>query len=138
VILLDTSGLLAALDASQSHHAEAAASLAAAHPPLLLSPFVLAELDYLIASRVGLLARGFLLEEVQRGAYLLETMTGADVARAHALIKRYADLEISLADASIVGLAERRQVREVLTLDERHFRVLTVEGEPFRLLPADE
>ena len=63
MILLDTSGLLAALDASQSHHAEAAARLAAAHPPLLLSPFVLAELDYLIASRVGLFARGFLLEE---------------------------------------------------------------------------
>ncbi len=137
MILLDTSGLLAALDASQSHHTEAAASLTAARPPLLLSPFVLAELDYLIVSRVGPAPRASLLEEVQRGAYLLETMTGADVARAHAVIKRYADLGISLADASIVVLAERHRVREVLTLDERHFRVLTADGKPFRLLPAD-
>jgi uncharacterized protein len=137
VILLDTSGLLAALDASQSHHTEAAASLAAARPPLLLSPFVLAELDYLIAARVGSAARASLLAEVERDAYLLETMTGANVARAHAIIKRYADLEISLADASIVVLAERHRVRDVLTLDERHFRVLIADERAFRLLPAD-
>jgi len=137
VILLDTSGLLAALDASESHHTEAAASLAAARPPLLLSPFVLAELDYLIASRVGPAARASLLEEVERGAYLLEPMTGADVAGAHAVIQRCADLEISLADASIVVLAERHRVRDVLTLDERHFRVLAADGKSLRLLPAD-
>ncbi|HEY2141652.1 MAG TPA: PIN domain-containing protein [Solirubrobacteraceae bacterium] len=137
MILLDTSGLLAALDAGQRLHREAAASLAAARPPLLLSPFVLAELDYLLLARVGALARADLLEEVTRGAYLMETIAGADVARAQAIIGRYADLGISLADASIVVLAERHRVRDVLTLDERHFRVLTVNGEPFRLLPAD-
>jgi predicted nucleic acid-binding protein len=137
VILLDTSGLLAALDSSQSHHRKASRSLAVARPPLLLSPFVLAELDYLIASRVGQAARGSLLEEVERGAYLLETMKGADVVRARAIIQRYADLQISLADASIVVLAERHGTCDVLTLDERHFRVLTVRGKSFRLLPAD-
>lgn len=137
MILLDTSGLLAALDASQRHHREAAASLAAARPPLLLSPFVLAELDYLIATRVGQAARASLLEEVERGAYLLEAMVRADVARAHAVIRRHAGLGISLADASIVVLAERHRVRDVLTLDERHFRVLAADGKPLRLLPAD-
>jgi uncharacterized protein len=137
VILLDTSGLLAALDASQRHHAKAAASLAAVRPPLLLSPFVLAELDYLIASRVGAAARASLLDEVERSAYLLEPMTNVDVARAHAIVQRYADLQISLADASIVVLAERHRVRDVLTLDERHFRLLTASRKLFRLLPAD-
>jgi hypothetical protein len=43
LILLDTSGLLAALDASQTDDREAARSLSAGKPPLLLSPFVLAE-----------------------------------------------------------------------------------------------
>jgi predicted nucleic acid-binding protein len=137
VILLDTSGLLAALDSDQRHHRQAAASLIDATPPLLLSPFVLAELDYMLLSRVGAAARASLLEEVERDAYLLETMTGADVARAYKIIKRHADLGISLADASIIVLAERHRVRDVLTLDERHFRVLTANGKPFRLLPAD-
>lgn len=137
MILLDTSGLLAALDADQRHHRRAVASLTAASPPLLLSPFVLAELDYLIASRVGAAARASLLEEVERGAYLLEPMTGADVTAAHAIIRRYADLQISLADASVLILAKRHRVRDLLTLDERHFRVLTVDGRPLRLLLAD-
>jgi predicted nucleic acid-binding protein len=51
---------------------------------------------------------------------------------------RYADLHVSLADASIVVLANRHDTLDVLTLDERHFRVLRGQGgSPFRLLPAD-
>ena len=46
MILLDTSGLLSAIDSSQTQHEAAARALRAAGPPLLLSPFVLAELDY--------------------------------------------------------------------------------------------
>jgi len=137
VILLDTSGLLAALDAKQAWHSDAAASLTAASPPLLLSPFVLAELDYLLSTRVGHEARASLLGEVERGAYALAPMSSTDVGQARKIINRHADLGITLADASIVVLAERHDVREVLTLDQRHFRVLAAAGEPFRVLPAD-
>lgn len=137
MILLDTSGLLAALDSAQRHHEQAVGSLATASSPLLLSPFVLAELDYLIATRVGESARTTLLDEVARGAYALQPFSEEDVQRALAVIRRHADLGISLADASIVVLAERYDVRDVLTLDERHFRVLAVDRQPFRLLPAD-
>lgn len=136
-MLLDTSGLLAALDASQRSHVEAAASLADADPPFLLSPFVLAELDYLLASRVGKEPRMSLLAEVGRDAYLLEPMSGADVGQALKIIRRHADIGLSLADASIAVLAKRHGTRDVLTLDERHFRGLTSNGKPFRLLPSD-
>jgi len=137
VILVDTSGLLAALDAAQRLHREAATSLAAASPPLLLSPFVLAELDYLLATRVGVAARMSLLSEVQRGALQLETFSPTDVRAAVAIIERHADLAISLADASIVVLASRHNIQDVLTLDQRHFRLLAANDKPFRLLPAD-
>jgi predicted nucleic acid-binding protein len=60
------------------------------------------------------------------------------VQRALVVLDRFADLEIGLADASIVVLAERYRTRDVLTLDERHFRPLrTLDGHPFRLIPAD-
>jgi uncharacterized protein len=137
VILLDTSGLLAAVDGAQRDHEQAAASLAGATGPLLLSPFVLAELDYLISTRVGSRARTALLDEVVRGAFTLELFAAADVAEARRVIDRYRDFGISLADASIVVLAMRHGVHDVLTLDERHFRVLTVKRRPFRVLPAD-
>jgi predicted nucleic acid-binding protein len=137
MILLDTSGLLAALDASQNWHAQAAASLAAAAPPRLLSPFVLAELDYLLAARVGEAARTSLLREVERGAYTLAPMAAVDVGLARSVIEKHADLGISLADASIVVLALRHELVDVLTLDQRNFRVLECRGKPFRVLPAD-
>ena len=137
MILLDTSGLLAAIDESQRGHREAASSLSRASPPLLLSPFVLAELDYLLAARVGHAARMSLLGEVERGAYVLEPIGSADVARARGIIRRHADQAISLADASIVVLAERHRTQEILTLDQRHFRVLRAGRQPFRILPAD-
>jgi hypothetical protein len=137
LILLDTSGLLAALDSAQRTHAAAAAALSAASQPLLLSPFVLAELDYLLATRVGEAERTSLLVEVEGGAYQLEPFSGIDVREALAVIRRHAGLGVSVADASIVVLAGRHNLQDVLTLDERHFRTLTANGEPFRLLPAD-
>ena len=137
MILLDTSGLLAAIDSAQPAHAAAAAAIAADAGPFPLSPFVLAELDYLVATRAGELARISLLAEVARGAYQLQPFSADDVRAASMVIERHADLGISLADASIIVLAERHAAREVLTLDERHFRVLQVHRKPLRLLPAD-
>lgn len=86
MILLDTSGLLAALDSAQRAHVEASASLAKARPPLLFSPFVLAELDYMLATRVGTVARASLLAEVERGAYMLEPFDALDIRAAHEVI----------------------------------------------------
>ncbi len=138
MILLDTSGLLAAIDSSQRHHRRAVAALREARGPLLLSPFVLAELDYLLATRVGPQTETALLAEVGRGAYRLEPFEAADIAIAAEVIDTYADLEVGLADASIVVLSRRHEVLDLLTLDERHFRTLRGSGgRPFRLLPAD-
>jgi predicted nucleic acid-binding protein len=138
VILLDTSGVLSAIDRSQRHHDAARRVLESAAPPWCLSPFVLAELDYLLATRVGQEAERALLAEVGRGVYRLEAFDAADMEAAERIIGRYRELEIGLADASLVVLANRYGVRDLLTLDERHFRALRGPGgRPFRLLPAD-
>jgi uncharacterized protein len=138
VLLLDTSGVIAALDADQRHHDRAATALRETAGPYVLSPFVLAELDYLLATKVGTQASLDLLDDIAQGAYELAPFGGDDVARARAVID-YGDQDIGLADASIVVLAERHATREILTLDERHFRVLRGPGGiAFRLLPADD
>jgi predicted nucleic acid-binding protein len=137
VILLDTSGLVAAIDSSQSQHAKAAAALRHSNGPLLLSPFVLAELEYLLATRVSADAQHALLGEVARGAYRLEPFSAEDIAAAAVILGRYKDLRIGLADASIVVLAERYGVLDVLTLDHRHFQALRGPGgKRFRLRPS--
>jgi len=138
VIVLDTGGLYAAVDANEALHGRAAAALFAAPPPRVLSPFVLAELDYLIAMRVGHQAQMMLVDEVVRGAYQLAVFTADDVDRAQRIMDRYANLHIGLADASVVVLADRHRTLDLLCTDERHFRALKGSGNrPFRLLPID-
>ena len=138
MILLDTSGLLAAIDEDEHRHAAAAASLRHAAPPRILSPFVLAEVDYLLATRVGVAAQNAMLDEVAAGVFHLAPFDGDDVAAARSIMDRYRDLRLGLADASVVVLATRHRTLDVLTLDERHFRALRGPGgRPFRVLPAN-
>ncbi len=138
MIVLDTGGLYAALDANEELHGRCVACLVSCPPPRILSPFVLAELDYLIGSRVGHDAQLALLDEVARGTYLLEPFSAEDVDRAKRLMERYADLRIGLADASVVVLAHRHRASDLLCTDQRHFRALRGSGgKPFRLLPYD-
>lgn len=138
-LILDTSGLLAAVDARQRQHEAARQSLESASGALVLSPFVLAELDYLLLTKVGADAELALLQEVARGAYRLEPLSATDIASSKAVIERHRGFgDLGLADASIAVLAERYDTRDVLTLDERHFRALDgPRGLPFRLLPMD-
>lgn len=138
MILLDTSGLLAWIDQGQRHHQIVAERMRWVRPPYFLSPFVLAEIDYLLSTRVGNAAQRALLAEVAQGAFRLESFSAPEVSQALDLLDKFGDFSIGLTDASIVVLAQRHRIRDVLTLDERHFRVLTGPGgEPFRLLPAD-
>lgn len=138
MILVDTSGLLANYDRDDRHHA-AAARILARPQQRVLSPFVLAELDYLLSQLGGQAAELAMLEDVARGVYQLAPFGSADVAAARAVIERYADLRLGLADASLLVLAQRHDCHDVLTLDQRHFRVVAGPGGlPFRLLPADD
>jgi uncharacterized protein len=137
VILVDTSGLLANYDRSDRYH-EAVVRALARPQQRILSPFVLAELDYLVSTTAGQAVELMVLDDVAHGAYQLEAFSAADVGAASAAIERYADLKLGLADASILVLAERYQCHDVLTLDQRHFRaVLGPQAKPFRLLPID-
>ena len=137
MIIVDTSGVLAALDGGERHHK---ASLAAmrGRSPRLLSPLILAELDYLLAARAGPRAQMALLKDVAEGVYRLEPFTVEDLDEARDILEQYRDLKLGLADASVVVLARRYGVHDLLTLDERHFRAVRGPGgRPFRILPAD-
>ncbi|MGK2858109.1 MAG: PIN domain-containing protein [Thermoanaerobaculia bacterium] len=139
MILIDTSGLLAALFPDQRRHAECARALLRAEPPRVISPFVLAELDYLIHKFAGVEAELALMEDIARGAYEVASFDKSDIAAAASVIERYLDLGIGLSDASLVVLAERHHTRDVLTLDERHFRAMRPYPRgTFRILPADD
>lgn len=123
MILVDTSGLLAALFPDQRNHEACSEVLKRFGGPLLLSPFVLAELDYLIAKLAGTEIELRFLEEVARGAYRLESFGPKETEQAIEIIQSYRDLNIGLADASIVVLANRHGTNLLLTLDFANVKV---------------
>ncbi len=132
-LIVDTSGLVAALVSHQRLHAAALEALEAEEGRLVLSPFVLA-VHLVLSSRGGAeVELGWFLEDVSAARYELPGFSSTDVGAAGEVIARYRDLGIGLADASLVVLAERYGTRRILTLDERHFRTLRAsDGSTFR------
>ncbi len=136
MLICDTSGLLAYFDASDAHSPAVADVIEADYGPFVVSPYVVAELDYLLATRRGVHAELAALGELSGGAWDLPCLEGSDLWDGRALIEGYQDQEIGSADASLVLLADRYKTDRLLTLDRRHFRVIrTLSGKPFTLLP---
>ena len=136
MIVADTSGLLALLNRREPAHKAVAAFVGSAEETLAISPYVLAELDYLLATRVGTEAELTVLRELAGGAFLLVSLAAEEVLQAGEVIGRYPDLGIGLADASLVVLAARFGTRTVLTLDRRHFDVVRpLSGGRFKIVP---
>lgn len=136
MIIADTSGLLAFVNRREPAHEAVREAVEAEPEPLVVSPYVVAELGYLVATRLGVDAELSVLDELTAGAYHLATVEAAEVRQATSVIRRYRDLQIGLADASLVVLADRYRTRSVLTLGRRHFTVLRpLTGGRFHLIP---
>jgi uncharacterized protein len=140
VIVVDTSVVIAYMNAADDYHAIVAGWLDGADDDLATTPLIVAEVDHLVGARGGRTAQRALYGDLAAGAYLVEWWSGA-ISSVVKVAERYADtgLGLGLADASLVALAERLGTIDIATLDERHFRAVRplAGGKAFRLLPAD-
>lgn len=137
MIIADTSGLLALYNRNEPAFPSVSNAIGASSEPVVVSPFVIAELDYLAATRLGVDAELAIIRELAGGAYEFAQLTTEEVQTCADVIERYRDQEIGITDASLVVLAHRYRTRTVLTLDRRHFDVLRpLDGGRFTLLPA--
>lgn len=135
MIIADTSGLLAYFNVDEPRHTRVRQALAATDAPIIVSPFVIAELDYLVATRLGVPAELAVLSELSGGAYDLVQLTAGELRACGDVIDRYRDQDIGVTDASLVVLAHRFDTTRILTLDRRHFDVLrSIDGAPFDIL----
>jgi uncharacterized protein len=136
MIVADTSALLALFNTADSSHAAVSRFVASNNDVLVVSPFVVAELDYLVATRLGVPAELAVLRELSGGAYDLPTIAADDLTSCSAVVARFHDQAIGVTDASLVVLAKRYDTKSILTLDHRHFTVLRpLNGGRFKLLP---
>ncbi len=127
VITLDTSGLFALLNRADPDHEPVKKILFEDTGPYLVPAGILAEIAYLVERRLGTeVLEGFILD-LESGGFTLHCGE-EDLPRIRELVRRYADLPLGLADASVIACAEREGGSRVLTLDRRHFGVVAREG----------
>lgn len=137
-LVLDAGALYAQADRDDPDHTQVVEALKGQRGILVTSQVAVAEADYLILTRLGVDVELAFLDDLAEGTFLVESLNREELGTARDLARRYRDLEIGLADASLVVLAHRHRTRRLLTLDERCFRAVTpLQGGSFQLLPAD-
>ena len=132
MITLDTSGILALLDRTDPRHDDTVTALAADRGPYIVPAGILAEVGYMIERLLGLDVLDLFLSDLESGAFVLDCGE-EDLPRVRELARRYGDLPLGTADASVVACAERSG-RLILTLDARDFGAVSRES-PLTLLP---
>jgi predicted nucleic acid-binding protein len=141
VAIADTSALLAVFnrkDADHKHCVGARAKIG----HLVISPFVLAELDYLISTRIGvdvsITVLDHILEKVDVKRYEVPDPS-PHLHTARTLVSIYRSMNIGLTDAMNATLASHFRTDTVFTLDREHFRAIRpLSGHThFRLFPDD-
>lgn len=105
---------------------------------LVIPAPVTAEVDYLLGRRLGRAARLGFLDDLAAGRFTVAALDAADHGVVADLERRYDDLDVGLADLSVVVVASRFATQRLVTFDERHFRVLRpLSGGHFSLIPVD-
>jgi predicted nucleic acid-binding protein len=127
VILCDTGPIFAAADRKDTdHHAcvDLFTALRLANRRLLVPQTVVAEVGYMLEAKIATFAEVAFLEALANGDFELVDLISTDLSRMAELVGRYEDLPLGTTDASVIALAERLGVHEVVTLDHRHFTVV--------------
>ena len=123
--LLDTGPLVSFLGSGLKHHSWTCEQWKAFRPPLLTCEAVLTEASFLL-KREGIEADP-LFALLERGVIRIALDVQEEQADLRALMRRYRNRPMSLADACLVRLSELETAGEILTLDS-DFRIYRRHG----------
>lgn len=134
-VLVDAGPLIAILNSSDGDHQRCVAALKRLAAPLLTTWVPFTEAMHLLAySRT---AQEALLEMVERRALQVLNIDEADVPHVRSLMRKYADLPMDFADATLVRVALRERLSKIFTLD-RDFNVYRLGGRRrFSIVPIE-
>ncbi len=133
-MLIDTGPIVAILSESDLHHEECIEQLRRSRGPLLTCWPVITEAAWLLGAYPSAVAR--LLSSFGGRPFDLVPLNEADLGGISAILAKYANLGIQLADAALVHLANREGIETIFTLDRRDFSVLRLaRGRKFQLVP---
>ena len=122
--LVDTGFLVGAFASHDNLKAQAKAYLTSRRPKLITVPPVIVETCFFLTAA----EKCNLLEWVQRGGIELADWPVSAYAQTSAIVAKYADRNIDIADAALIWLAGHANTREILTSDIKDFSVYRLAG----------
>ena len=131
-VLLDTGCIVALLDRSERHHEQCVEAVSAVDGPLVTCEAVIAESCYLLRELAD--ASFAVLENVERGVFLVPYRLTGSTGSVIRLMKKYADVPMDFADACLVAMAGDYQTSRILTLDHDFQVYRWGRNRPFELL----
>jgi predicted nucleic acid-binding protein len=133
-LLLDTGAFVALVNPDEKQHAACVSVLANWRGSIVTTEAVLTETLSLVGTRPGY--QQICLEFFLRGAFVLFPVTITSLERVAILLKKYRDVPMDFADATLVALGEQLETNLIFTLDRRDFSIYRLNNKAsFRIVP---
>ena len=131
--ILDTGPWVALIDRSESKHSICVQWLKNYSGRLYSTEAVLTEVLYLLNFSVK--AQSAAIDFVLKSVVEIIPSSVASLKKAKDLIKKYSDLPMDYADATLVCLAMDTGIPDIITFDEKDFNIYRVKKQPFVIAP---
>ena len=132
--IVDAGPIVALVDADEDDHVRCHTTLRELSGSLFTTWPAFSEAMYLLG-RISWSAQDAAWQLQQSGAFVVADLDATSTSRAAGLMRKYRDVPMDLADATLVALAEALEIRRVFTLDS-DFQVYRYrDRQPFTLLP---
>lgn len=122
--LIDSGFFYATHDRRDGNHSRVIHALSGLDDSLVLPTGVLVEVGYLLQARIGHHAMRDMIDRLKNGPIPLQPLFQADLERISEILSEYADGKLDFVDAAITAMAERLNIRKILTVDQRGFRMI--------------
>jgi len=135
VLIVDANVLVAVMNRRDTHHVRMTALLEARDDEFVVTPYVVAEVAYLVQKFAGADAEIAFMQAIRDGLFRQQPLDEQDLARIVELMGRFRDFPLGAADASVIAVAERLKIHQIASMDG-HFRAVQPRGlDFFTLLP---
>jgi predicted nucleic acid-binding protein len=121
VVIVDSGAWLALANRRDRHHSRVKGVLASLREPLVSTTPVLTETSHLLLARLGTEALLRFVNSWASAAFEVFELRSEHAPRIVVLMKKYANLPMDLADASLVVLAESLGHGRIISTDQRDF-----------------
>ena len=136
MILVDTAPLIALIDAGQGEaHSRCVEAYQKMPSPLITTWCCFTEAMYFLHQLRGWVAQDILWQFIERQALCLHLSDIDEQQRMRELMRRYQDVPMDLADASLVSAAETLNINRIFSLDS-DFYIYRFQGtKAFEVIP---